>query len=93
MVSIYGNYFACMTQVYLCLMPLASLIFAKRINVHSLAFARYLIFTGKTPRGLNLKFSFFLTRIIHGISFMQMRGVETRRNTLVFQGFCNEADA
>ncbi len=34
-----------------------------------------------------------LTRIIHGISFMQMRGVETRRNTLVFQGFCNEADA
>ncbi len=36
---------------------------------------------------------FYLTRIIHGISFMQMRGVETRRNTLVFQGFCNEADA
>jgi len=40
----------------------------------------------------------FLNRIItlgegfavHGISFMQIRGVEIRRNTYVFQGFRNE---
>ncbi len=34
-----------------------------------------------------------LSRIIHGISFMQIRGVEIRRNTCVFQGFRNEVDA
>jgi hypothetical protein len=34
-----------------------------------------------------------LTRIIHEISFMQIQGVEIRRNTCVFQGFRNKVDA
>ena len=33
-----------------------------------------------------------LTRIIHAISFVQMRGVGTRRYIFIFQGFRNEAD-
>ncbi|RLD49731.1 MAG: hypothetical protein DRI94_10515 [Bacteroidetes bacterium] len=54
----------------------------------------YYVSSYKFKKNIKIQKSlYYLTHIIHEISFMQMQGDETRRYIHIFRGFCNKADA